>query len=749
MNLMVDFNQGLQFGEALERCHAIDDLGLAWIEEPIVYDNLEGYARLTADLKTPVQIGENFYGAGGDAGRPDPGAIRVRSAASSQSGSGAGGSGARRHGRQSRHRPKSRAAAEANPATANPPPALGPAASWFADWAAKQAIPLAGSQTGSVRVQTSLVPQLQNLAQQVLDDALARQGRELGVSQGALFTVRKGDALAPDPDHAHVETIATHAAGGKRLPAALAAQIAEKTDGVPLFVEELTKAILESGVLREEGDRYELTGPIEGLSIPTTLNDALMAWLDRLSGAKQVAQTAAIIGREFSYELLRAVTSVCEDELGSALRRLAESELIFQRGDPPQARYTFKQALIRDAAYHSLLRANRRVQHRRVAEALEKLFPETAETQPELLAYHYTEAAFAKRAITYWRTAGQQSARRAANIEAIEHFRRGLAMLEALPDRAAHANEELTILLALGPALMSTRTSAAPEIQQAYDRALGLARDLGKVGELFTTVSGSWVIAGVSGKQEVAHAYMTELFSIARKENDAGYLLQAHHCGWSSSTAAGNFISAHEHIEAGLALYDKDAHRAQAVRGHHKRPADPHCQRVPASRFVPTHDRRKRPLRGGKWGQAAQVCSSARTAGRDRQPWSLIPPPADRMDGATAVVDPLGEIGRETQPALATPLPVARRSYSVSSKLLEREAARPEYAANSQARTLTEPPFPAAFGAATRRLARVARGRRGAAANGAGGSRGLTAKSQRVVPRRRRAAIRRAFSIGC
>jgi predicted ATPase len=349
--------------------------------------------------------------------------------------------------------------------------------------------------------------------------------------------------------------------GGKSLPPEILDRIVQHTDGIPLFIEELTKDLLEGGLLREEAGGY-------ALAIPSSLQDALMARLDRLSGAKQVAQTAAIVGREFSYELLRAVTSISEDELGGALRRLVESELIFQRGVPPQARYRFKHALVQDAAYHSLLRANRRVQHHRVAEALEKQFPETAEKQPELLAYHYTEAGLAERAVTYWRRAGQQSAKRAANIEAIDHFRRGLAMLGALPDRAAHAEEELTILLALGPALMSTKTSTAPEIQQTYDRALGIARDLGKVTELFATVSGLWLVAGVRAKQEVAHAYMAELFSIARKENDTGYLLQAHHCGWSSITLAGNLISAYEHIEAGLALYDKDAHRDHAVLYH-------------------------------------------------------------------------------------------------------------------------------------------------------------------------------------
>ncbi|HKN30795.1 MAG TPA: adenylate/guanylate cyclase domain-containing protein [Roseiarcus sp.] len=351
--------------------------------------------------------------------------------------------------------------------------------------------------------------------------------------------------------------------GGKSLPPEILDRIVQRTDGIPLFIEELTKSLLEGGLLREEAGGY-------ALAIPSSLQDALMARLDRLAGAKEVAQTAAIIGREFSYELLRAVTSRSERELRWALRQLVDSELIFQRGSPPSAHYTFKHALIQDAAYQSLLRASRRVQHKRVAETLEKQFPETVETQPELLAYHYTEAGLAEAAILYWRKAGQRAAKRAANIEAIDHFRRGLSLLEKLPDRAAHADEELGLLLALGPALMSTRTTAAPEIQEVYGRARRLARDSGKVAELFATVWGSSLIAVTRGNQEVALACTAELFSIARKENDAGYLLQAHHSAWAMEQPIGNFKAAHEHVEAGLSLYDKDAHRDHAVRygGH-------------------------------------------------------------------------------------------------------------------------------------------------------------------------------------
>ena len=184
--------------------------------------------------------------------------------------------------------------------------------------------------------------------------------------------------------------------GGKGLPPEILDRVVQNTDGVPLFIEELTKNLLEGGLSRENAGGY-------ALAIPSSLQDALMARLDRLAGAKQVAQTAAIIGREFSYELLRAVSSRSDRELHWALRRLVDSELVFQRGSPPRALYAFKHALIQDAAYQSLLRAKRKIQHRRVAAALETQFPETAETQPELLAYHCTEAGLAEPAIVYRR----------------------------------------------------------------------------------------------------------------------------------------------------------------------------------------------------------------------------------------------------------------------------------------------------------------------------------------------------------
>src|SRR5215468_7399679 len=209
--------------------------------------------------------------------------------------------------------------------------------------------------------------------------------------------------------HAQIETMITHLTGGKALPAAVVQQVVAKTDGIPLFVEELVKMILESGLVREEADRYVLTGPLPPLAIPSTLHDSLMARLDRLSAARDLAQLGAVLGREFAYDLLQAVAPVDETTLQQGLAQLVEAELVDQRGLPPRSQYVFKHALIQEAAYQSLLRSTRQHYHQRTAQVLAECFPEVVETQPELLARHYTEAGLNAQAVGYWQRAGQRA----------------------------------------------------------------------------------------------------------------------------------------------------------------------------------------------------------------------------------------------------------------------------------------------------------------------------------------------------
>src|SRR5499426_132263 len=255
-------------------------------------------------------------------------------------------------------------------------------------------------------------------------------------------------------------------AHGKALPPEVVEQIVAKTDGVPLFVEELTKMVLESGLLQEQEDRYELTSPLPPLAIPTTLHDSLMARLDRLATVKGLAQLGATLGREFAYDLLQAVSPWDEEALQRGLHQLVEAEFLYQQGLPPQATYRFKHALIQDAAYQSLLRSTRQQYHQQIAQVLEEQFPETVEGQPELLAHHYTEAGLTEQAVHYWYHAGQSAIERSAHVEANSHLHQGLELLQTLPDTPDRAQQELVMQTTLGPALLVTKGQASPEVLQ-------------------------------------------------------------------------------------------------------------------------------------------------------------------------------------------------------------------------------------------------------------------------------------------
>ena len=263
--------------------------------------------------------------------------------------------------------------------------------------------------------------------------------------------------------------------GDKALPSEVLSQILTKTDGVPLFVEELTKSVLESGQLEETDDRYVLSGSLPAFAIPATLQDSLMERLDRLDLAKEVAQSAACIGREFSHDLLGAVVAVDGDQFQDALDRLVESELVFRRGTPPESTYTFKHALIRDLAHDSLLRSKRRALHERIAQVLEEKFPETAKTTPELIAHHYNEAGLAENAIPYWHQAGRRTSEHSANKEAIAHFTKALQVIGSLPASTERTQLELQLLIALGPTLSIAKGYAASEVEMRRGDVAGAA----------------------------------------------------------------------------------------------------------------------------------------------------------------------------------------------------------------------------------------------------------------------------------
>jgi class 3 adenylate cyclase/tetratricopeptide (TPR) repeat protein len=253
---------------------------------------------------------------------------------------------------------------------------------------------------------------------------------------------------------AQVEQLATHVAGGKALPPAVLHEVIRKTDGVPLFVEELLKTVLESGLLHEQADHYELSGPLPPLAIPATLHDALMARLDRLAAVKVVAQLGAAIGRTFAYELILAVAQLDTATLHEALALLVETEVVTQRGLPPQATYTFKHALIQDAAYQSLLRSTRQQYHQQIAQVLETRFPDVCEGQPELLAHHYTEAGLSAQAMPYWQRAGQRAMARSGYREAVACFEQALIVLRRLPERRDTLEQAIDLRFDLRNALL-------------------------------------------------------------------------------------------------------------------------------------------------------------------------------------------------------------------------------------------------------------------------------------------------------
>jgi predicted ATPase len=354
--------------------------------------------------------------------------------------------------------------------------------------------------------------------------------------------------------------LAQRVAQGKSLPDEIVAQVVSKTDGVPLFVEELTKMLLESGMLDERGDRYELASSPLPLAIPNTLHDSLMARLDRLSTIKGLAQLGAAIGREFSYALIAAVSPWGEDVLREGLNQLVAAEFLHQRGAPPTATYRFKHALVQDAAYQSLLKSTRQQHHHRIANALESEFEEIVATQPELLAHHYTEAGLTEQAIPYWHAAGQRALQRYANNEAANHATRGLNLLGTLPDTPQRAKQELALQLVLGPSLSFVRGPQA--VGDIYARARELARQVGGTPELFPALSGLAYAQIVRGRLREARALAEEFLELAQPQQDA-LVLAAGHCMVAyAAWWQGDFIDVRDHSRQGLALYNPDQHHA-------------------------------------------------------------------------------------------------------------------------------------------------------------------------------------------
>jgi tetratricopeptide (TPR) repeat protein len=341
----------------------------------------------------------------------------------------------------------------------------------------------------------------------------------------------------------------------KELPAAVMAEIVERSDGIPLFVEEMTKAVLEA---ESEGAarRTAATGQSLAQAVPASLHASLMARLDRLGPAKEVAQIGAAIGREFSHALLASVALQTGAELELALDRLIQAGLLFRQGTPPQATFLFKHALVQDVAYSTLLRGGRRTLHARIADALLA----ASDIAPEIVAMHLQRAERSAESISYWRKAGEQSARRANDREAVSHFRRALSLLEAQPETNERWRTELAILSQLGPALMNVHGWAAAEVGEVVERAADVGRRLESSQELAPSIANLWVFQFTNGRLDAAEKISDDLLRIGRELNNSDVLLQGHHCAWPVRWGRGALADAVGHIDAGLALYDEERH---------------------------------------------------------------------------------------------------------------------------------------------------------------------------------------------
>jgi predicted ATPase len=382
---------------------------------------------------------------------------------------------------------------------------------------------------------------------------------------GPAIIARTLSRLAPQ-DVARMLTLLT---GGKALPSAISEQLLAKTDGIPLFIEELTKMVLESGLLHEHDDGYELAAPLPPLAIPATLHDSLMARLDRLPTGKSIAQLGATVGRAFSYTLLRAVANVDETTLRQALEHLVNAGLLYVTGTAPECTYIFKHTLIQETAYQTLLKGTRQQYHQRIAEVLVEQFPDLAQQQPEVVAYHYTTAELAAQAIPYWQQAGVRAAARSACAEAIAHLKQGLALVQSLAATPEHLQQELDLQTVLGPTLMAVQSPVAPEVEQTYARARVLCQRVGITPKLVWALEGLWAYYLVRGKFDTAGELGEQLLDLAQHLHSPVAFAVAHQALGLTRFYLGELLQAATHLEAGVAYYALQPRRSQAVRGIH------------------------------------------------------------------------------------------------------------------------------------------------------------------------------------
>ena len=350
-----------------------------------------------------------------------------------------------------------------------------------------------------------------------------------------------------------VESIVTQVTGGLSLPIEVMNQIVAKTDGNPLFVEELTKAVLEGNILVKDSDGYRLDGPLPPLAIPTTLQDSLMARLDRLAPVKEVGQIGAVIGREFSYSLICEVAGRAEPSLKDALAKLEQAELVFRRGEPPEATYSFKHALVRDAAYESLLKSRRQQLHGQIARKMEEKLPDIVVSQPEIVAHHFAEAGLVEPAVAYWLKAGNLALSRSANA-AVGHLEQGLKLIPRIDDTMLRNKFELLLQTSLGNSLRAIKGWSSDSVKNAYTRALQLCRESGLDEHTFPAVFGLWTWNFLRAALRESQALAEHLLNTAENVDDSVYNVLAHEALGFTLFAQGKFAAAHTELERSVSL---------------------------------------------------------------------------------------------------------------------------------------------------------------------------------------------------
>jgi class 3 adenylate cyclase/tetratricopeptide (TPR) repeat protein len=386
-----------------------------------------------------------------------------------------------------------------------------------------------------------------------------------------------------------IAAMVTHVVGGRALPPIVARRIAERSEGVPLFVEEVTKALLESGALRIDADRYELAGPLDARFLPSTVEGSLIARFDRLGDSRGVAQLGAAVGREFSYPLIRAVTGLSDGDLRPHLDRLAQSELAFAEGEPPYAVYRFKHALIQDAIYATLLKSERTRVHERVFVALQEGFPDLIAARPEMAAYHAEHAGRREAAIPLLRDAGVTALGRRAVAEAVKHLAHGIELVDVVLDESSRAAMEIDLQAAIGPAYMATVGWAAPEVERSCVRLRDLAAAKGDGPRLFQAVWSLWTVDFLRGRLDPALDTARQVMGMAQAVGDPMLRIMGHHAVGYSHFYRGEYDDALAHAAEASALFELEQEKRLCAISQFSSTCAIRCYRTEALQVLGRH----------------------------------------------------------------------------------------------------------------------------------------------------------------